>query len=112
MYSATTDLDILITPTTATLPVLTGAIDSRTEGSDFARWAEDAYRYAPYTELYNATGQPAVSLPLGHSRGGLPIGVHFAARLGCDDVLLTLAGFLEREMPWQDRSAALLKRYL
>jgi amidase len=112
LHAATADLDILLTPTTATLPVLTGAIDSRTEGSDFARWAEDAYRYAPYTELYNVTGQPAVSLPLGNSRSGLPIGVHFAARLGCDDLLLALAGFLEREMPWHERSAALLNRYL
>lgn len=112
LHTATADLDILLTPTTATLPVLTGAIDSRTESSDFARWAEAAYRYAPYTELYNATGQPAVSLPLGQSRAGLPIGVHFAARLGCDDLLFALAGFLEREMPWRDRTAALLQRYL
>lgn len=112
MYAATRELDILLTPTTATLPVLTGAIDGRTGGSDFARWADDAYRYAPYTELYNVTGQPAVSLPLGHSASGLPIGVHFAARLGCDDLLLRLARFLEREMPWRERSAALLRRYL
>ena len=112
LYSATADLDILMTPTTATLPVLTGAIDSRTEGSDFVHWAEDAYRYAPFTELYNATGQPAVSLPLGQSRSGLPIGVHLAARLGCDDLLLTLAAFLEREMPWRERTAMLLERYL
>jgi amidase len=109
---ATADVDILLSPATATLPVLTGALDSRTGASEFSAWAEAAYRYAPYTELYNATGQPAISLPLGHSRTGLPIGVHFAAHLGSDDLLLSLAGWLEREMPWRERSAALLRSYL
>jgi amidase len=112
LFNATADLDILMTPATASLPVLTGAIDSRSENSTITAWADAAYRYAPYTELYNATGQPALSLPLAHSHSGLPIGVHFAARLGCDDLLLSLASWLENDMPWRERTAALLRRYL
>ncbi len=107
---AARDLDALLLPTTATLPPLTGAIDGRTGAMSFEAWAEASYRYAPYTELFNATGQPAISLPLGQSRSGLPIGVQFAARLGEDAMLLSLAAWLEREMPWDDRGLALRRR--
>ncbi len=75
-------MDVLLLPTTATLPVRTGQIDGRTEAFDFDRWSRDSYDYAPYTELFNVTGQPAISLPLGVSSGGLPIGVQFVAPLG------------------------------
>ena len=106
------DLDVLLLPTTATLPPLTGAIDGRTGAMSFEAWSEAAYRYAPYTELFNATGQPALSLPLGHSRAGLPIGVQFAGRLGEDALLLSLGAWFEREMPWGERGLALRKRLI
>jgi len=106
------DLDLLLLPTTATLPPLTGAIDGRTGAASFAAWSDAAYRYAPYTELFNATGQPAISLPLAHSRCGLPIGVQFAAGMGQDALLLALGAWLEREMPWAERGLALRRRLL
>jgi amidase len=112
LAAASAGLDILLTPSTTTLPVLTGAIDGRTGAVSYAQWAAAAYRYAPYTELYNATGQPAISLPLAQSAAGLPIGVQLAARLGADELLLNLASWLERELPWHARSAALMGRYL
>ncbi|MEW6078790.1 MAG: amidase [Thermodesulfobacteriota bacterium] len=56
--------------------------------------------YAPFTALQNITGEPAISLPLGRSRDGLPIGVQFAAPMGHDKVLLELAFELEQARPW------------
>jgi amidase len=71
------------------------------------RWNADSYGYAPYTEIFNVTGQPAISLPLATSSGGLPIGVQLAAPIGRDNLLLGLAAWLERELPWAERLAAL-----
>ena len=59
--------------------------------------------YGPNTQLFNVTGQPAMSVPLHWTPAGLPVGVQFAARLGDDATLLRLAGQLERAQPWRDR---------
>jgi amidase len=103
--------DVLLTPTTAELPLRTGQIDGRTAAFDLARWNAASYGYAPYTEIFNATGQPAISLPLAVSRDGLPIGLQLAAALGKDSTLLTLAAWLEREVPWAGRLAELRGRW-
>ena len=60
-------------------------------------------RFSPYTYLTNATGQPAISLPLAWSASGLPIGLHFTARYGAEDVLIRLAAQLEQARPWDAR---------
>jgi amidase len=103
--------DVLLMPTTAELPVLTGQIDGRTAAFNLQRWNADSYGYAPYTEIFNASGQPAVSLPLATSATGLPIGVQCAAALGNDALLLSLAAWLERELPWEPRLKALSHRF-
>jgi amidase len=103
--------DVLILPTTAELPVRIGQIDGRTAAFNLDRWNADSYGYAPYTEIFNATGQPAISLPVGLSNSGLPIGIQLAAPLGEDARLLSLAAWFEREMPWSGRLAALRSRY-
>jgi len=105
------DFDVLLLPTTAELPVMTGQIDGRTAAFDLERWNADSYGYAPYTEIFNATGSPAISLPLAISKSGLPIGVQFAAALGRDALLLTLAAWFERDMPWAQRLAELRCRF-
>ena len=112
MADAFKRVDVLLLPTTAALPVHTGQIDGRTEAFDFDRWSRDSYNYAPYTELFNVTGQPAISLPLGVSGGGLPIGVQFVAPLGDDARLLALAAWFEREQPWEQRLSELRRRFL
>jgi amidase len=103
---------VLLLPTTASLPVRTGQIDGRTAAFDMARWSQDSYGYAPYTELFNVTGQPAISLPLAVSSGGLPIGVQLAAPLGADSRLLNLAAWFEREQPWEARLSQLRQQLL
>lgn len=59
--------------------------------------------YLPYTPIQNATGQPAVSLPLYWTPDGLPVGVMFSARFGGEATLFRLAGQLEEARPWRDR---------
>lgn len=54
----------------------------------------------PYTQLANLTGQPAMSVPLHMSGGGLPVGVQFIAPKGREDILYRLAGQLEQSERW------------
>jgi amidase len=112
MAEAFKRIDVLLLPTTADLPVRTGLIDGRTAAFDLDRWNQDSYGYAPYTEIFNVTGQPAISLPLAVSSGGLPIGVQLAAPMGEDARLLSLAAWFEREQPWDQRLSELRRRFL
>lgn len=60
-----------------------------------------AIDFATYTGLYNVTGEPAISLPLGIDSDGMPLGVQFAAPYGEDRRLLELAYELEQAQPWR-----------
>lgn len=95
--------DILITPTSIrTAPPigeLTPTEDSPMQGSI------GSIPYAMFTSLFNSTGQPAISLPLGLDHRGLPIGIQFVAAYGREDLLLQLARQLETELCWSDARA-------
>jgi amidase len=62
-----------------------------------------ARRIATFTGPFNATGQPAISLPLQQSQTGLPIGIQFVAPIWREDVLFRIASQLEQAHPWSDR---------
>lgn len=95
--------DVLLTPT---LPDTAQRIGAYTEGTahmDGLEWTGHVFRHSPYTPLFNVAGVPAMSMPLGSSADGLPIGVQFAAAFGQDGLLLRLAGQLEQAAPWAGR---------
>ena len=56
-----------------------------------------------FTQLFNAAGNPAMSVPLHWNAGGLPIGTQFAGRFGDEGTLFRLAAQLEAARPWKDR---------
>ncbi|PLR96066.1 amidase [Bacillus sp. T33-2] len=64
--------------------------------------AEKSLMRTPFTQLANLTGQPAMSLPLYETKGGLPCGVQVMAARGKEDILFQLAGELEQTDHWND----------
>ncbi len=62
-----------------------------------------AAQFVPFTPICNATGQPAMSVPLFWSDAGLPIGTHFVGRFGEEAKLFRLAAQLEAARPWANR---------
>jgi amidase len=117
------DYDVLLTPTLAEPPILTGSLQPSSSealmigliGRLKAAWmlnalgvikplAAKTFDFIPYTAVFNVTGQPAMSMPLQWNEAGLPIGMHFIGRFGDEATLFRLAGQLERAQPWADRA--------
>ena len=95
------DFDVMILPTVPEPPFELGRFAGG-QGDPLLQLL-DSGALITYTLPFNATGQPAISLPLGTSTEGLPIGVQFAAPFGREDVLIRLASQLEAAAPWLDR---------
>jgi amidase len=97
------DVDVLLTPTVGIVapPV------------DWARWDQDAAAHLQtfatlpnFAHPFNITGQPALSLPLGWSASGMPIGVQLVGRRLEEAVVLRLAAQIETASPWLERITA------
>ena len=93
--------DLYLCPVLSQPPAPLGWLDMHSEDRD--TYIERISSYTPFTALFNQTGQPSASLPLGSSTGGLPIGVLFTAACGGEPMLLSLAAQLERAAPWVAR---------
>ncbi len=93
--------DLLLSPVCAAPPPRLGEIDQN--APDLGRFLERNAPYVCFTSLYNASGCPAISLPLGKAPGGLPIGIMLGAPLGAEERLLSLAAEIERAVPWSER---------
>jgi amidase len=93
--------DLLLTPTLGELPPPLGSFDD--SGPDPLQTIHRGVPMACFTALLNTTGNPAISLPLGWTPGGLPIGVQLIAPLGREDALLRVAAQLEEAHPWGDK---------
>lgn len=95
--------DVVVSPTLAEPPV---AIGHLSPDVPFRTAAERIMRYAAFTPIQNLSGGAAISLPLGQSENGLPVGVHLGGNLGSERRLLELAFELEAEMPWPTLASA------
>ncbi|WP_066361258.1 amidase [Herbidospora mongoliensis] len=102
-----TGYDLLVTPTLARLPAPHGTLRYDDPDHTLTSWLTSIFDYGPFTMVFNVSGQPAISLPLGHSARGLPIGVQIAAAYGREDLLFRIAAQLEQAMPWKDRTPRL-----
>lgn len=94
--------DVLLTPTLGRLPARLGEYDPRDPmelRSVFDAWSP----LESFLPVFNATGQPAISLPLQMSTTGLPIGMQLVSANGGEAVLLRLAAQLEAALPWAQR---------
>jgi amidase len=101
--AATVEYDVLLAPVCTMTPRPLGWFEADGDGAeDFER----NKRYAAFTALYNVTGQPAVSVPLYWTAGGLPIGTMLVGRPADEGTLLALSAQLEEERPWVRRHPA------
>jgi amidase len=105
---ATAQYDAVLTPTLAMPPRPIGWFCGTAENPvDPAEDFERQKMFTPYTAAYNASGQPAVSLPLHWTPDDLPVGVMLVGRPADEAHLLALAAQIEAAAPWSDRHPAI-----
>ena len=93
--------DLWLTPTLAEPPVPLGTFDSKPDDPLYGFFRSG--KFMPFTSICNATGQPAMSVPLFWNDDQLPIGTHFIGRFGDEATLFRLAAQLEAARPWAGR---------
>ncbi len=96
------EYDVVLSPVLSTAAPKLGLQGPLVPGDQLIN---DALNYVNYTPIYNISGQPAMSVPLGWNASGLPIGSQFAARSGQEKMLFELAYQLEAARSWQQRWA-------
>jgi Asp-tRNA(Asn)/Glu-tRNA(Gln) amidotransferase A subunit family amidase len=87
--------DALVTPTMTKAAMRNGTFPSRPE-----RYLDELWTWIAFEYPFNATGQPAVTLPAGFSKAGLPIGLQIVGRPNGEFDLLSLAASYETTRPW------------
>ena len=105
------DYDVLVTPALAERPLPIGECNGLGERAA-ERTSPAPGCFTPYTSLFNVTGQPAISIPVGFGADGLPTGVQIVGKPLSEDTLLQVALQMEAAHPWahQRPSAALGRR--
>ena len=91
--------DYLLTPATAVTAFAVGQVAPDPERFE----AEDLFAWTPFSFPFNATGNPAASVPCGFTGDGLPIGLQIVGRPHEDQAVLQAAAAFERIAPWADR---------
>lgn len=90
------DVDVLLTPMLCSPTPELGHLDMQRPEVMYER----ATQFSAWTTTFNVTGMPAMSLPLATDSTGLPLGVHVVADHAREELLLSLAGQIERAAPW------------
>jgi amidase len=96
--------DLLLTPTTQVPAQPLGYLNEIDPEATFDRWLNRYFeKLATFTPLFNITGGPALSLPLGQTSDCLPVGVQLATPMCDEATLFQVAAQLEEALPWADR---------
>jgi Asp-tRNA(Asn)/Glu-tRNA(Gln) amidotransferase A subunit family amidase len=90
--------DALLTPTMTRPAMRNGTFPSRPD-----RYLDELWTWIAFEYPFNATGQPAITVPAGVSSGGLPIGLQIVGRQHGEFELLSLAAAYETIRPWKHR---------
>jgi amidase len=103
--------DVLVTPTLGMPPAPVGRFKPDNEDFlDYRTGPGGVFDYSPFTAAFNASGQPAVSLPLHWNADDLPVGVHLAMPFGADEALMALCAQIETAAPWWNKQQELVDR--
>jgi amidase len=95
--------DVWLSPTRARVAEPWGQYNLGRADVSIEELPEKLYRpVCQYALPHNMMGTPAISLPLGVSADGMPIGVQFAAAPPNEHLVLQLAAALEVAMPWRE----------
>ena len=101
--------DLFVCPTTPTSAPPSGIPDQDDEHIEAAGdWMDELFARIPFTPIANLTGQPSISLPLGQTEDGMPLGVMLTAQTLREDLLLRVAAALEQATPWADQRPAVV----
>lgn len=94
-------IDCIVSPILSSAPLPIGSFPSNHSDTElhFHRMAA----FAPMASLANVSGFPAITVPFGSDRAGLPLPVQLMAPMGADNLLLHLAEQLEQDGRWQHR---------
>ena len=92
------NFDVILSPTLAKPPIALGVLSLSSPSAEI--YGRELTAFMPFTQLYNVTGQPSMSVPLHWTSDGLPVGVMFSARFGDEATLFRLAAQLEQARPW------------
>jgi amidase len=102
------DYDVLLTPVLAARPLPIGELHGC--GDEPIADLRRSGRFAPYTALFNVTGQPAISVPVGFGEDGLPTAVQLVGHPLGEETLLQLAAQIEAARPWAHRRPTVAER--
>jgi len=91
-------VDLVVTPTLGSVPLPLGELDANS--ADLATFGARAGQVSQFLGWVNATGLPAMSVPLHWTPEGLPVGAHVVARFGSEATLFAIARQLEEAAPW------------
>jgi amidase len=97
--------DALLTPALAERPLPLGTLDPAAP-NPLATFTRSGV-FTPFTPIFNASGQPGISIPLFEGDDGLPLGVQLVGRPAGEGALLALAAQLEAACPWAQRRPAM-----
>lgn len=106
-----TGYDVLLTAALAEPPAEIGRFNHLPEDYvDYRMGPGRVFDYSPFTAVFNASGQPAASVPFHWTDDGLPVGIHLVCAFGEDERLIGLCAAIEEARPWFGRRPPSLSR--